>query len=242
MNDSSDSLQSFRNVNVEGTLALARKSALARVKRFVFISSVKVNGEYTSPGRPFTPLDVPDPMDPYAISKYEAEQGLLEIAARSGMEVVIVRPVLVYGPGVGANFLSMMKWVRWRIPLPFGGVDNRRSLVSIDNLVDFIDVCLKHPSAANEIFLVSDNEDLSVSDLIRRINHSMKLRSMLINIPSGLMLKTANAFGMKNLGQRLLSSLQVDVEKNARMLGWQPPVNVDQALALTVSHFMGADQ
>jgi UDP-glucose 4-epimerase len=170
MNDrSSDPLAEFRQINVEGTLNLARQAAAAGVKRFIFVSSIKVNGEGTVPGTLYKADDVPAPVDPYGISKMEAEQGLQELAASTGMEVVIIRPVLVYGPGVKANFLSMMRWLNKGVPLPFGAIYNKRSLVALDNLVDLIVTCIDHPAAANQTFLVSDGEDLSTSELLGKM-------------------------------------------------------------------------
>ncbi|MDD2661790.1 MAG: NAD-dependent epimerase/dehydratase family protein, partial [Methylococcales bacterium] len=162
-----DPLSEFRKVNVDGTLNLARQASAARVKRYIFISSVKVNGESTQPGHPFTEADMANPQDPYAISKFEAEQGLRQIAAATGMEVVIIRPPLVYGPGVKANFAALMRAVQRGWPLPLGAVHNLRSLVALDNLVDFILTCATHPNAANQTFLVSDGHDLSTTELVR---------------------------------------------------------------------------
>ncbi|WP_150782868.1 NAD-dependent epimerase/dehydratase family protein, partial [Pseudomonas fluorescens] len=149
-------LQEFRRINVQGTMALARHAAASGVKRFIFVSSIKVNGESTQPGRPFTADDLPAPGDPYALSKYEAEEELKRLSCTTGMELVIVRPPLVYGPGVKANFLSMMQWVQRGVPLPLGAIDNKRSLVSIGNLVDLLVTCVDHPAAAGHTFLVSD--------------------------------------------------------------------------------------
>jgi nucleoside-diphosphate-sugar epimerase len=171
MNDQGpDSLPEFRQVNAEGTANLARQAADAGVKRFIYLSSIKVNGEFTEPGHPFTADDAPAPEDPYGISKHEAEQALRQIASDTGMEVVIIRPPLVYGPLVKANFESMMRWLARGVPLPLAAaVQNRRSLVALDNLVDLVVTCLNHPSAANQTFLVSDGEDLSTADLLRRM-------------------------------------------------------------------------
>lgn len=164
-----DPLAEFRKVNVDGTLNLARQAVGAGVKRFIFISSIKVNGESTAPGKPYSAESQPAPVDPYGISKLEAELALRELAAETGMEVVIIRPPLVYGPGVKANFLSMMRWLSKGIPLPLGAIQNRRSLVALDNLVDLIATCVEHPAAANQTFMVSDGEDLSTRQLLRRM-------------------------------------------------------------------------
>ncbi|MCO2331525.1 NAD-dependent epimerase/dehydratase family protein, partial [Pseudomonas aeruginosa] len=182
-----DPLQEFRKVNVEATLNLARQAASKGVRRFIFISSIKVNGEATEDGRPYRADDEPRPIDPYGLSKLEAERGLLDLAARTGIEVVIIRPVLVYGPGVKANFLNMMKVINKKIPLPFLLVDNRRSLVALTNLVDLITSCLEHPSAANQVFLVSDDEDLSTSELLKRMGIALGAPARLLPVPVFLM-------------------------------------------------------
>ena len=167
-------LAEFRRVNVQGTLNLARQAASAGVRRFVFVSSIKVNGESTQLGFPFTADDAPAPLDDYGVSKMEAEQGLCEIALQTGIEVVIIRPPLVYGPGVKANFAAMMRWLRRGVPLPLGAINNQRSLVALDNLVDLIVTCITHPAAANETFLVSDGEDVSTTELLRRMGQAMR--------------------------------------------------------------------
>lgn len=232
-----DPLAAFRRVNTEGTLALAQQAAQAGVRRFVFISSIKVNGEQTAPGQPFAADQPVMPTDPYGLSKHEAEQGLLRIARDTAMEVVIIRPVLVYGPGVGANFASMMQWLSRGVPLPLGAVNNRRSLVSVDNLVDLITVCLDHPNAANQIFLVSDGEDLSTTDLLRRLGQHLGRRPWLLPVPPHLLARFARLIGRTSITQRLLGSLQVDIAKNHQMLGWQPPQPLEQALAMTANAF-----
>lgn len=233
-----DPLVEFRKVNVEGTLNLARQAAAAGVRRFIFISSIKVNGEGTSPGKPFSAEDAPAPVDPYGISKLEAEQGLYALGASTGMEVVIIRPVLVYGPGVKANFLSMMRWLSKGIPLPFGAIHNRRSLVAIDNLISLIVVCIDHPRAANQTFLVGDGEDVSTTDLLRKLASALGKPARLLPIPSGLMQGAAALLGRRNVAQRLFGSLQVDLSKNRALLGWTPPVTLDQGLRLTAHHFL----
>ncbi|MBA1190715.1 SDR family oxidoreductase [Pseudomonas entomophila] len=233
-----DPLTAFRRVNTEGTLALAEQAAKAGVRRFVFISSIKVNGEQTAPGQPFDADQPVAPTDPYGLSKHEAEQGLLRLARDTAMEVVIIRPVLVYGPGVGANFASLMRWLKRGLPLPLGAVRNRRSLVSLDNLVDLIAVCLDHPNAANQVFLVSDGEDLSTTDLLRRLGQALGRRPWLLPVPSQLMALAARLVGRTSITQRLLGSLQVDIGKNRRLLGWQPVVTVDHALRTTAASFL----
>ncbi|AZF52041.1 UDP-glucose 4-epimerase [Pseudomonas sp. R4-34-07] len=239
MNDvEADPLAVFRKVNVEGTLNLARQAIDSGVSRFIFISSIKVNGEGTVPGNPFTAEDVPTPIDPYGISKMEAEAGLRDIASGSRLEVVIIRPVLVYGPGVKANFLNMMRWLDKGIPLPFGSISNRRSLVALDNLVDLIITTATHPAAANQTFLVSDGEDLSTTQLLRRMATALNKKAFLLPIPSVILSMGASLLGKKSLSQRLCGSLQVDIDKTCSLLSWRPPVTVDQALGLAASYYL----
>ncbi|WP_438302070.1 UDP-glucose 4-epimerase family protein [Pseudomonas sp. NMS19W] len=243
MNESAaDPLAVFRLVNVDGTLNLARQAAAAGVKRFIFISSIKVNGEVTAPGYPFTADDKPAPLDPYGVSKFEAEQALRALAAATGMELVIIRPVLVYGPGVKANFLSMMRWLYRGVPLPFGALDNRRSLVAIDNLVDLIVTCTEHPGAANQVFLASDGEDLSTTQLLQKLAAAMGRPARLLPVPVGLMDGVATLMGRRALSQRIFASLQVDISKNRQLLNWTPPVAFDRALSLTAQHFLDTRQ
>lgn len=232
-----DPLAEFCVVNVEGTLALARQAATAGVKRFVFLSSIKVNGEETILGRPFTEQDQPDPLDAYAISKREAEQGLMELAVETGMEVVIIRPPLVYGPGVKANFLAMMRWIVRGVPLPLGALYNRRSLIALDNLVDLIITCIDHPAAANQVFLGSDGEDLSTTELLQRTAAALGRPARLLPIPQKLLSLVLKMLGKGDLIQRLCGSLQVDSSKARNLLGWNPPASVDEALLKTARHF-----
>jgi nucleoside-diphosphate-sugar epimerase len=182
--------------------------------------------------------DEPAPLDPYGISKLEAEQGLKLLAASTGMEVVIIRPVLVYGPGVKANFLSMMRWLYRGVPLPFGAIHNLRSLVAIDNLVDLIVLCAEHPAAANQVFLASDGEDVSTTQLLRKLAHALGKPARLLPIPAELMSGAASLLGQQDLADRILGSLQVDISKNYQLLGWEPPVSLDKALGLTAQHFL----
>jgi nucleoside-diphosphate-sugar epimerase len=233
-----DPLAAFREVNVEATLNLARQAAACAVKRFIYISSIKVNGERTEPGAAYRADDAPDPIDPYGISKLEAEQGLMALSATTGMEVVIIRPVLVYGPGVKANFLSMMRWLYRGVPLPFGAVDNRRSLVAVDNLVDLIVTCFDHPAAANQVFLASDGEDVSTTQLLRKLAAALGKPARLLPVSARLMGGVAALLGKRALADRILGSLQVDISKNRKLLGWIPPVTLDQALGLTAQHFL----
>jgi len=233
----SDPLSEFRLVNVDGTLNLAMQAAKAGVKRFIFVSTIKVNGERTTANDPFTADQLPSPSDPYAISKYEAESGLRLIAAKTGMEVVIIRPPLIYGPGVKANFLSMMKWLHTGIPLPLGGiVGNKRSLVYIENLVDLIRVCIDHPCAKNQIFLVSDGQDLSTTVLLQKMSQAMGCNSRLVALPPSFVKLVGGWVGKKIITDRLCDSLIVDIEKTKNLLGWEPIYSVEQGLSKTAKY------
>jgi nucleoside-diphosphate-sugar epimerase len=232
-----DPLAEFRKVNVEGTLNLARQAAGSGVRRFIFISSIKVNGEATVPGQAFKADDPAAPLDPYGVSKMEAEAGLRALAVETGMEVVIIRPVLVYGPGVKANFLSMMRWLEKGIPLPLGAVHNKRSLVSLGNLVSLIVTCIDHPNAANQTFLVSDGDDVSTPELLRRLAAAMGKPARVLPVPRWMMAAGAALLGKSAMIQRLFGSLQVDIGKNFAMLGWRPVVSMDEALRATVKDF-----
>jgi nucleoside-diphosphate-sugar epimerase len=228
----------FRKANVEGTLNLAKQAAVAGLRRFIFVSSIKVNGEFTEVGLPFTADDAPAPEDPYGVSKHEAEQALRQIAADTGMEVVIIRPPLVYGPGVKANFGSMMRWLTRGAPLPLAAViQNRRSLVALENLVDLIVTCLNHPSAANQTFLVSDGEDLSTADLLRRMGAALGHPARLFYVPPSMLKLGAQAVNKPGIYQRLCGSLQLDISKTRRLLGWNPPVSVDEGLRRAAEGF-----
>jgi len=225
-----DPLSEYRKVNVEGTLNLARQAVAAGARRFVFLSSIKVNGEATSAGNPFQAGDVPTPEDAYGISKLEAEQGLKNLMAETGMEVVIIRPPLVYGPGVKGNFASLIKQVDKGVPLPLGAIHNKRSLVGIDNLVDLIIRCVAHPAAANQVFLVGDGEDLSTTELLRGVGEAMGKPAWLIPVPAGMLHFGATLLGKKVMAQRLLGSLQVDISKTCELLDWKPPYTVEEGL------------
>jgi nucleoside-diphosphate-sugar epimerase len=239
MGDSSaDPLTMYRHANVLGTLNLARQAAEAGVKRFVFVSSIKVNGEQTPLDASFTADDDPAPSDPYGISKHEAEQGLLALAEDTGMEVVIIRPPLVYGPGVKANFLSMMRWVHMGIPLPLGAIHNKRSLVARANLVDLIVTCLEHPAAANQVFLAGDGEDLSTTELLQRMARALGKPARLLPVPTKFLDMAARLSGKQAVAQRLCGSLWVDISKARDLLGWNPPVSVDEALQETAEAFL----
>ncbi|MBB4863678.1 nucleoside-diphosphate-sugar epimerase [Pseudomonas nitritireducens] len=239
---SADPLAAFRAVNVEATRQLARQAIEAGVKRLVFVSSIKVNGEETAPGRPFTADAPAAPQDPYGQSKREAEEALFELAARSDLEVVVVRPPLVYGPGVKANFASLMGALQRRLPLPFASIDNRRSLVARDNLVDLLLLCARHPQAAGQIFLAGDGEDLSTAQLCRRLSLALGVRPRLLPVPPAALRLLGRLSGRSAQVQRLLGSLQVDISVARERLGWTPPVAVDQALRETAAAFCGGAQ
>ena len=232
--DVKDPLQAYREVNVNGTLNLARQAVQVGVRRFVFVSSIKVNGASTQPGQPFSADDVPSPLDPYGMSKLEAEQGLRDIEAQTGMEVVVVRPPLVYGPGVKANFAAMMRWVARGTPLPLGAIHNVRSMVVLDNLVDLLVTCLKHPAAAGQTFLVSDGEDVSTTELLRRTAQAMGKKAFLLPVPAFVLELGATLLGKCDAAQRLCGSLQVDIEKTRHLLGWNPILTLDQGLRKAV--------
>lgn len=230
-----DPLAEYRRVNVQGTLNLALQAAAAGVRRFVFISSIKVNGEETVVGHAFTAHDAPAPEDAYGVSKAEAETELRRLAEETGMEVTIIRPPLIYGPGVKGNFASLIRWVRRGVPLPLGDVhQNRRSLVGLDNLVDLILVCAEHPKAANQTFLVSDGEDFSTTALLIKIGKALGKPPRLLGVPSGAIAFIASLMGKKMVSQRLLGSLQVDIQKTCDLLDWMPSVTVEEGLGRAV--------
>ena len=225
-----DPLAEYRRINVESTLNLARQAMAAGVKRFIFISSIKVNGESTAEGKAFGADDLPVPEDAYGQSKLEAEQGLIQLTTETGMELVIIRPPLVYGPGVKGNFASMIKLIEKGLPLPLGAIENKRSLVGIDNLVDLIIRCIDHPAAANQVFLAGDGEDLSTTELLRGVANAMGKPVRLIPVPAGLLQLGATLLGKKAVAQRLLGSLQVDITKTCELLDWRPPYTVEEGL------------
>lgn len=232
------SLAEFRRINVEGTINVARRAAARGVQRFVYVSSVGVNGNLTGVS-PFRETDSPSPQGPYAHSKWEAEQGLRTVEAETGMEVVVIRPPLVYGPYAPGNFGRLLRLVRCGIPLPFGMTRNSRSLIGIDNLVDFIRICIDHPAASGETFLVSDGEDISTSDLVRRLASFMGHSALLLPIPTRVMTIGASMLGMQDTVQRLLGSLRVDAGKAHRVLNWRPPVPLTLGLRRAVESSIG---
>jgi nucleoside-diphosphate-sugar epimerase len=230
-----DQLAAYRTINSEGTLNLARQAAAAGVKRFLFISSIKVNGELTSQGHPFTEGDAPAPQDAYGLSKLEAEQGLQKIALKTGMEFVVIRPPLVYGPGVKANFAALMRVVQKGWPLPLGDVQNRRSLVALDNLIDFIITCIEHPKAANQTFLISDGEDLSTTELVRSLARAAGVPSRLLPVPVWALEWAGRAVGKGDAVQRLCGNLQIDSSKARNLLDWKPKISIQEGLRLAAS-------
>ncbi len=256
-----DPLTEYRRVNVQDTLKIARQAAATGVKRFVFLSSVKVNGETTSSllcraaaaaiqgegllrltdgaprneGVAFTSNDVPAPEDAYGLSKWEAEQGLWKIASQTGMEVVVVRPPLVHGPGVKGNFARLLDLVRSGVPLPLAAVNNRRSFIGLDNLVDPLIRCVDHHGAAGQTLLVSDGEDLSTPELLRMIADSMGRPARLFPVPVSLLRLAGRAVGRLNEVDRLVGSLQVDSSATQKLLGWAPPVSVEEGIKRMVA-------
>lgn len=225
-----DPLAEYRRVNVDGTLNLARQASSAGVKRFIFLSSIKVNGEQTHLGKPFTESDEPNPQDAYGVSKREAEDGLMSLARESNMEVVIIRPVLVYGPGVKGNFATLNKLVSKGVPLPLGAVKNRRSFVALGNLVDLVTTCLDHPAAANQVFLAGDGRDMSTPELLQEVAAAMGKSARLVPVPEGLLMFGSTLLGRKTVAQRVLGSLQVDISKARNLLGWSPPLTPQEGL------------
>ena len=233
-----DALAAYRAVNVDGTRRLAEQAVEMGVRRLIYLSSIKVNGEQTVPGERFNSFDNVFPEDPYGISKWEAEQALHEVSAKTGLEIVIIRPSLVYGPGVKGNFLSLLGWLKKGIPLPLGAIHNQRSLVGIDNLIDLIITCIDHPAAANQTFLVSDDEDLSTTELLRGMGHALGMPARLLPVPSSLLQFGANLLGKKDVAQRLFGNLQVDISKTKEILNWKPPVGVDEGLRKTAQWYL----
>jgi len=220
----------IRDINVEGTLNLARQAVAAGVDRFVFLSSIGVNGAQTVHGTPFFEVDLPKPHNAYALSKWEAEEGLMEIAAETKLEVVIIRPPLVYGLNAPGNFGTLMRAVQRGWPLPLGAVHNQRSLVALDNLVDFIVTCITHPKAANQTFLVSDGQDLSTTELVRGMAQAAGAPARLLPVPVWALQAGASLLGKGDAVQRLCGNLQVDISKARSLLGWVPPVSVEEGL------------
>lgn len=233
-----DPLAVYRTLNVESTLNLASQARSQGVARFVFISSIGVHCASTSVGEALQAEDALQPHNAYSTSKMEAELGLYEISKDTGMEVVCIRPPLVYGPGVKGNFHSMLKWLSRGIPLPLGAIHNARSLVGIDNLVDLIITTIDHPAAANQTFLVSDDEDLSTTDLLCRLGKALQKPARLLPVPNSVLEVAAQLVGKKAVAQQLLGNLQVDISKTREVLDWSPPVSVDEGLQKTANWFL----
>ena len=232
-----DPLAEFRRVNVDGTLNLARQAVQAGVRRLVFISSIGVNGAQTF-DQPFTCADVPTPHSPYAQAKLEAEVALRQLALDTGLEVAIIRPPLVFGPGAPGNFDRLIRALYRGLILPLGAVHNQRSLVSLGNLVSLIDTCIDHPAAANQTFLVSDGEDISTTALLQRLAHAIGKPARLVPVPVSLLMGAGRLLGKAQLLQQLCGSLQVDIFKTRTLLGWEPPVRLSNALNATAQAFL----
>lgn len=240
LNDQSiNKLESFREINTHGTTNLARQAAQAGVKRFVFISSVKVNGESSIPGKPFTHADERKPEDSYGQSKSEAEEQLLALAEETGLEVVIIRPTLVYGTGVKANFASLMNLVSKGFPLPFGLINsNKRSLVSVVNLVDLIVTCIEHPKAKNQVFLVSDDHDVSTSEMVKQMSVACGNKNFQLPIPAWCYKLVGKLLKKEDVVDRLIGSLQVDISHTKETLDWTPPQSLPDGFKETADYIL----
>ena len=233
----SDPRLAYIQANTEATLELAKRAAAAGVKRFIFISSIKVNGEKTSQGKPFLNSDAAAPEDDYGHSKLLAEQGLQELSTQTGMTVVVIRPPLVYGPGVKGNFERLLSLANSSVPLPLGAVENQRSMVYVGNLVDLVAHCCTCPQLDNQVLLVSDAEDCSTTQLLQHLRREYGRPARLIPIPSRWMFSVASLLGKEAIVERLCGSLQVDCQATQQSLGWQPPYSLEQGLAMTVTHY-----
>ncbi len=236
--DALNPLDEFRLVNVAGTEHLARCAADKGIKRIVYISSIKVNGEESVNCNRFSEMDDSLPIDPYGVSKWEAEESLCKIAQETGLEVVIIRPPLIYGEGVKANFYNLIKLCDTNIVLPFGAIENKRSLVYLGNLVDFIALCAEHPKAINETFLISDDCDISTSDLIKGMKQVLGRKNFLISIPKYFLVFMLTLIGKKSVVSRLCGNLQVDTAKAKTLLGWRPPYTFEQGLKTTIDWYL----
>lgn len=233
-----DALSGYLSVNVESVKNLAERAAAFGVKRFVFLSSIKVNGEQTAVGSRFTSEDKPFPEDAYGVSKWEAEQALHQISARTGLEVVIIRPPLIYGPNVKGNFLSMLRWLHRGVPLPLGAIHNQRSFIGIDNLIDLIITCIDHPAAANQIFVASDDQDLSTTELLRYLSAILEKPSRLLPVPASLLQISGVLLCKQDIVRRLIGNLQIDISRTKSILDWTPPLSVTDGLRTTVNWFL----
>jgi len=233
----SDQLAEYRRCNVEGSVRLASQAARAGARRFIFVSTVEVCGEQSQPGQPFSIESVPAPVSPYAISKLEAERALFALTASSSMEITIIRPPPVYGPGVKGDFHALMQWIDRGKPLPLADVKNQRSMISRSNLVDFLTKCLHHPAAAGHILHVSDGKDLTISALVSRLGEALEKPLRLTHMPAWLLRNRARLSGRYALIQRLKTPMQIDIEHTRRLLNWIPPYEIDDSLAQTVAHY-----
>jgi nucleoside-diphosphate-sugar epimerase len=233
-----DPLAEFRRVNVDGTLNLALQAAAMGTKRFVFLSSIGVNGAQSILDKPFSEADNPAPCNAYALSKWNAEKGLQGVASDTGLEVVIIRPPLVYGPNPPGNFRRLLRLAARGWPLPLGAIHNKRSFAALDNLVDLIVTCIDHPAAANQTFLVSDGEDISTTELLRRMGAALGKPARLLPVPVWILAAGAALLGKGDLSQRLCGNLQVDISKAKDLLGWSPLVSVNEGLRVTAEHYL----
>lgn len=235
----SNPLEEYRKANVLSTLNLAKQAANAGVKRFIFLSSIKVNGEKTNIGKPFTEESIPEPVDPYGISKLEAEEGIRAICEASGMQFVFIRPPLIYGPGVRANYQKLMSLVQRGLPLPLGGITNKRSMLALDNLINFILLVARHPKASNQLFLLCDENSFSTPQLIDRMARCMGYASSrLISVPAQVLRLVGLCLGQRAAIERLTESLELSARKAHQLLGWSPPLDVEEAIQVTVDDFL----
>jgi nucleoside-diphosphate-sugar epimerase len=239
MNDvARDPLEEYRNANTLATIHLAQEAAKAGVKRFIYLSSIKVNGEETAFGKSYSEDSVPAPIDPYGVSKWEAELGLEKVCVQTGMEFVIIRPPLVYGPGVKANFQKLMGLVAKGLPLPLGAVHNQRSMLALDNLVSFIAVVTTNPLAANQRFLLSDGQDVSTSQLLRLLAKGMGKSIWLLPVSVFILRAAAQVLGASAAADRLLGSLQIDSSKARQLLQWQPPISAEEGISIAAKAYL----
>ena len=231
--------EEYKEINVNGALKLAKQALDASVKRLVYVSSIKVNGEQTHSGKIFKADDLPNPQDSYAKFKYKVETELRKISRDTDLEVVIIRPVLVYGPGVKSNLLSLMKWIKKRLPLPLGNANNKRSFVSIKNLNSFIYICLIHPKAQNETFLVSDQTSISISNLVEKLSLTLTTKKPLfVPFPKIILSTFLLLIGRGDIATKLLKSLEVDIEKNSKLLDWKPIQSTEEGIRQMVENFL----
>lgn len=239
MNDLAlEPLTEYRKINLNGTIKLANQCVEAGVERFVFLSSVKVCGERTEVGVPFKIEDDPAPVDPYGISKMETERELFALAQDTNLEIVVIRPPLVYGPGVKANFRNMMLWIDRGFPLPLGSINNKRSLVALDNLVDFIITCSVNPNAGNNSFFVSDGDDVSTPELVRYLSQALGRNSRIFSLPEAILALGAKLIGKEAAFQRLCGSLQVDISRSHSVLGWKPLVSIEEGMKRVANGYL----